>query len=186
MASETEIASNALTKLGDEPITSIADDETQRAKLCRRYYYNVRDAVLRAYPWKCAITQKALAADVAAPLFGYSFKFQIPNLPYCLRVLKIKDDLDYDIKGRYIHCDESSIIIEYIARITDPGLFDSLLQEAIECRLSAELAYPITGNPTLIKAMWDLYGAKLREARTMDGMEAPEAPWESNALIEVR
>jgi hypothetical protein len=185
MASEVEIASMALRKLGAEGITAF-DDGTPRSDLCRDFYPDIRDATLRAYPWNCALTQKLLAADVAAPLFGYSYKFQLPALPYCLRVLKIEDEPDFNIKGRYIHCDESSITIEYIARITDPGLFDSLLKEAIEARLAAELAWPITRTPELIKAMWDLYAAKLREARTMDGMEGTVESWESNVLIDVR
>jgi hypothetical protein len=186
MSSETEIASNALTKLGAQPITSIVDDTTQRANLCRAYYYNVRDAVLRAYPWKCATEQAALAREIDAPVFGYAYKFKLPVEPYCLRVLIVEDDPPYDIKGRYLYTDESSVNIEFIKRIEDPGEFDALLSEAIECRLAAELAWPVTKDSTLIKNMWALYEAKLREARTIDGMEAPEDPWESNALIEVR
>ena len=185
MASEVEIASIALRKLGAEGITSF-DDGTNRSDLCRDFYPSVRDAVLRAYPWNCALEQKVLAADVDAPLFGYSYKFPLPVLPYCLRVLKIEDEPDYNVKGRYIHCDESSITIEYIARITNPGLFDSLLKEAIEARLAAELAYPITRAPETGKVMWDLYSAKLREARTFDGMEGIVEGWEANALIDVR
>jgi hypothetical protein len=185
VASEVEISSMALNKLGAERITSF-DDGTNRSNLCRDFYPDVRDAVLRAYPWNCALTQKALAAEVDTPLFGYSYKFQLPVLPYCLRVLKVEDEPDYNIKGRYIHCDESSITIEYIARITDPGSFDSLLKEAIEARLAAELAWPITRTLGLSTQMWGLYEAKLREARTMDGQEGTVEPWEANDLIDCR
>jgi hypothetical protein len=185
MPSETEIASSALTKLGDSPITSF-DDGTKASNLCRDFYPSVRDAVLRAYPWNCAITMQALALDATAPLFGYANRFQLPVLPYCLRVLEVDGQPDYNIRGRYLHTDDTSINIMYLARITDPGLFDSLLIEAIECRLAAELAYPITGSPTLIQAMWGLYEAKLREARTIDGMEGTQQIWESNALIDCR
>jgi len=185
MASEVEIASMALNKLGAQRITAF-DDGTNRSNLCRDFYPSVRDATLRAYPWNCSINQKLLAVHVDAPLFGYSYKFQLPVLPYCLRVLKIENEPDYNIKGRFIHCDESSITIEYIARITDPGLFDSLLKEAIEARLAAELAYPITRVHDLAKTMWALYEAKLREARTNDGMEGTIESWQSNELINVR
>ena len=185
MPSETEIASNALTKLGAQPITSIEDDDTQRAKLCRAYYPNVRDAVLRSYPWRCATLRVDLALDAETPIGDdFDYQFQLPALPYCLRVLKvIEGNTPYTVEGRMLLCNEASVYIKYIKRITDPGLFDSLLQEAIECRLSGELAYPVTGSPTLIKAMWELYEAKLREARTTDGMEAPLEIWESNSLV---
>ena len=186
MPSETEIASNALTKLGAQPITDINDPSQQRAVLCKAYYYNTRDAVLRAYPWNCAIDRKALALSIDTPLYGYSYKFQLPVDPYCLRVLEVEDDIEHKIEGRFLLANESSVNIKFIKRVTDTGLFDSLLQEAIECRLAAELAYPVTGTPTLIQAMWALYAEKLREARTIDGMENTQEIWTSNALIEVR
>jgi len=185
MPSEVDISSTALTKLGAAPITSF-DDGTDRSNLCRDYYPNVRDAVLRAYPWNCAVQRMALALDASAPLYGYSYKFALPVIPYCLRVLETEDDVEYKIEGRYLLCDDSAVNIKFIARITDPGLFDSLLVEAIQARLAAELAYPITGSPTLGQAMWQLYAEKLREARGVDGMEGVADYWESNALIEVR
>ena len=186
MASETEIASNALTKLGAEPITDIDDPDSARARLCKAYYGNTRDAVLRAYPWNCAIVRMALALSADAPVYGYSYKFQLPTDPYCLRLLDVEDDVEHKIAGRFVETDESSLNIRFIQRVTNTGLFDSLLQEAIECRLAAELAYPVTGTPTLIQAMWGLYAEKLREARTIDAMENTQELWTSNALIEVR
>jgi hypothetical protein len=185
MASEVGISSAALNKLGAEVIMSF-DDHTNRSNLCRDFYPYIRDAVLRAYPWNCALIQKALVHDAATPLFDWDYKFQLPIDPYCLRVIKIEDEPDYAIKGRYIYTNESSISIEYISRITDPGLFDSLLKEAIEARLAAELAIPITRIPQMASQMWALYEAKLREARTMDGMEGTKDGWESNELIDVR
>jgi len=185
MASETEIATNALTKLGSDPLTDIDTDDTQRARLCRTYYPNTRDAVLRAYPWKCATIRVALALDAGTPIGDeWDHKYTLPVLPYCLRVLRVDDgNTLYTIEKRLLLCNEDSVYIKYIYRMTDTGTFDSLLQEAIECRLAAELAYPITGSPTLIKAMWDLYEAKLREARNIDGMEVPLDNWESNSLV---
>ena len=185
MPSEIDIASGALTKLGAQSITSF-DDLTARSNLCRDYYPTVRDAVLRAYPWNCAIERAALPMDATDPLFGYAHRFQLPVIPYCLRVLQVEDDIEYNIEGRYLHCDETSVNIKFIARLTDPGLFDSLLVDAIECRLAAELAYPVTASPTLIQSMWSLYKAKLEEARGVDGQEGTVEKWTSNALTEVR
>lgn len=185
MPSIVQICSNALTKLGAEPITSF-DDNSNRSKLCQAYYPDVRDAVLRSYPWNCAIVRGTPALDATEPTYGYSYRFALPVDPYCLRVLDVEDGVEYRIEGRYLLCDESGVNIKYIARITDPGAYDSLLVEAIECRLAAELAYPITRSPTLIDAMWKLYEVKLREARGVDGQEGTPEYWQSNALTEVR
>jgi hypothetical protein len=114
----------------------------------------------------------------------WAHQFQLPVDPYCLRVLKVDDGtIPYTVEGRFILCDESSLYLKFTEKMADTGNFDSLLSEAIECRLSAELAYPVTGSPSLIKAMWVLYEAKIREARTIDGMEAPLEIWESESLV---
>ena len=186
MSSESDIASRALTKIGAEPITSF-DDGTKRSNLCRDYYPSVRDAVLRAYPWNCAIERKELARDASAPIFGYAYKYQLPVAPYCLRVLEVDGDPKFRIEGRYLHTDEGTVKIKYIARIENPGLFDSLLAEAIEARLAAELSLPVgSGGGADALKMWALYESKLREARTQDAMEGTVDGYESNVLIDCR
>ena len=55
MATEVSICSNALRKLGDDPITSLTED-TERARLCNAFYNTARDSLLRSHPWNFAIT----------------------------------------------------------------------------------------------------------------------------------
>jgi len=50
MATEVSICSNALRRLGDDPITALTDD-TERARLCNAFYVPSRDLVLRSHPW---------------------------------------------------------------------------------------------------------------------------------------
>ena len=45
MATEVSICSNALRRLGDDPITSLTDD-SERARLCNSFYADTRDSVL--------------------------------------------------------------------------------------------------------------------------------------------
>ena len=187
MPSEVEIVSMSLNSIGAESITSF-DDGSKRANLCRDFYPNIRDAVLRAYPWNCATERMELGLEAAGPEYEYAYKFQLPTDPYCLRVLEVEDDYDYRIEGRYLLSDNSTIKIKFIKRITDSGLFDSLLMEAIVARLAAALVIPIAGagNASLVEGMWKLYEAKIREARTTDGMEGTIKLWQSNALTDCR
>jgi len=60
MATEVSICSNALRRLGDDPITSLTDD-TERARLCNAFYQDSRDLVLRSHPWNFAITRASTA-----------------------------------------------------------------------------------------------------------------------------
>ena len=188
VTSVAEICSIALMNLGAESITSL-DDTSVRARLCNKYYPVIRDAVLRAYPWNCAKYTQALSLLSAAPAnANWTSQFTLPIDPYCLWVPKfMNEDLIYEVAGRVLLTDETSVTLNYIRRIVDPGLFDSLFVDALTARLSHSLAYPLTKVASNVELMWKLYQVKLQEARTQDGMEdGKENVYESNALIEVR
>tara|TARA_R110002051_G_scaffold114232_2_gene186804 strand:+ start:154 stop:735 length:582 start_codon:yes stop_codon:yes gene_type:complete len=176
MATEVSICSNALRRLGDDPITSLTDD-TERARLCNAFYTPARDAVLRLHPWNFAITRAALAQLSAAPAYGFSYQYALPTDPYCLRVLGMEYE-DYIFKienvethGRVLLTDESTAKILYVARITDPTVFDSMFVDVLTAKLSVDLAYPVTNSTNLQDKLQKLYQAKLSEARSIDGQE---------------
>ena len=176
MATEVSICSNALRKLGDDPITSLTDD-TERARLCNAFYETARDSLLRSHPWNFAITRASLTRLSSTPAYGFSYQYALPTDPYCLRVLEMEYQ-DYIFKienlateGRVLLSDESTAKILYIGRITDTALFDSLFVDTLTAHLAVKLAYPITNSTTLQAQMHKLYQAKLSEARSVDGQE---------------
>jgi len=180
MATEVSICSNALRRLGDDPITSLTDD-TERARLCNAFYEPVRDSVLRSHPWNFAIARAELSKLTSTPAFDYSYEFNLPTDPYCLRVLKMEyDDYEFKIEGRKLLANEDSAKILYIAKVTDPAQFDPLFVDVLTSKLCAELSYAVTGSNTLSKMMWENYDNKLREARTVDGMEGFVDSWVSD------
>ena len=187
MSSVIEIYNNALYLLGDDGLTS-ETEISKKAMLCNAFYPGVRDAVLRAHPWNFAQVRAALAQLSETPEFGYTYVYQLPTDPYCLRVLEAEDndEIEYKIEGRKILTDEGSIKILYVARIEDPNEFDSLFIEAVGARLAMKLAFPITGDKVLADSMWKLYQVQIQEAKTIDGMEGTPKTYTSNDLIEVR
>lgn len=188
---ETELCNSALLQIGDKVLTSYADDTDNKAVLCRSFYPSIRDAVLRAHPWNCARYRMALSRLTGTPVAvegsEWTYHFELPVEPYCLWVPKqLNEDVEYIIEGRELLTDESAVSIIFIQRITATGLFDSLLVEAIVARLAAQLANSITAHQPLARTMWNLYAAKLREARTIDGMEGNVRQPRSTSLTEVR
>mgnify|MGYP001248553905 FL=1 len=188
MASLVEIYNMSLMMLGGQTVTSVSDTTT-RAILCNQFYPFARDATLRAYPWNCARYTQVLSLLVAAPTHEeWSTQFTLPTSPYCLWVPKaLNEDLEYEVNGRTLLSNESAVTLNYIRRIDDTGLYDSLLVEALAARLSHNLAYPLTGVASTAELMWKLYLNKIQEARTADGMEdGRELKYQSNSLTEVR
>lgn len=169
--SEVSICSNALRKLGDEPITSLADD-SDRARLCNALYEINRDATLRAYPWNFAVKRSSLAQLSSTPAFEYSYEYQLPANPFCLRVVEVyESDDDWKVEGRKILTNQASCSIVYIAKITDTAQFDALFVEALTSRLASELAWPIIRSATARQSFYQEFQLKLQEARGIDAQE---------------
>jgi hypothetical protein len=176
MATEVSICSNALRRLGDDPITSLTDD-TERARLCNSFYSDTRDSVLRLHPWNFAITRASLSKLSTAPAYGFANQFSLPTNPYCLRVLGMEYE-DYIFKvenvathGRVLLTDEATANILYVARITDTNLFDAMFVDVLTQKLAVDLAYPVTNSTTLQTQMQKVFQQKLSEARSIDGQE---------------
>ena len=176
MATEVSICSNALRRLGDDPITSLTDD-TERARLCNAFYADARDACLRSHPWNFAITRASLAQLSATPVYGFDYQFALPTDPFCLRVLAMEFE-DYVFKvenlstqGRVLLTDQETAKIIYIARVTDTTLFDSLFVDTLVAKLAADLAYPVTNSLKVQEQMYRLFQLKLSEGRSIDGQE---------------
>ncbi len=176
MATEVSICSNALRRLGDDPITSLTDD-TERARLCNAFYIPSRDQVLRSHPWNFAITRATLAKLSDTPAYEYSYQYALPNDPYCLRVLEMqyKDYIfkieHYASQGRVLLTNESTAKILYIAKVTDTAQFDSMFVDVLTAKLAVDLAYPVTNSVKLQDQMQRLFQQKLSEARSVDGQE---------------
>jgi hypothetical protein len=190
MASEVQLCSDALGQLGESPIMSL-DDQTKAARLCKRFYFDLRDAVLRAYPWRCAIAFQELnqlAGSSAISNSGYAYTYQLPVDPFCLRALSLNGDptIKWERVGNKIVTDEPSVTLKFIKRIVDPGEYDSLLMDSIIARLAQVLAYPITGDKKMGLAAWELYREKISEARSIDSMEGSTQETITDDLLSVR
>ena len=169
MASTVDICNGALNQLGATTILSLTED-SKNARLCNSRYTQVRDAVFRSHPWNCLQKRVELAQSTTTPAWGYKFKFDLPG--DCLRLLRILDfDSNYQVEGRSILSNNSSMKILYISRVTDPNQYDENLRETLSAALAADIAYAITSNNTTQQNMIALYQEKLRDARFVDSTE---------------
>jgi hypothetical protein len=171
-SSEVAICNRALTILGQALITSLGDPGGA-ARTMRQNYPASRDAVLRSYPWNSATKRAALAASPVAPAFEYARAYQLPA--DCLRVIETDGDLDgatWRREGNMLLTDEPAPLrIRYVARITDPALFDPLLDEAIASHLAMMTGFAIAGTDTAVQRAAGIHQQVLREARAIDARE---------------
>lgn len=171
MSSEVEIINSSLNMIGATNIISRTED-SKSARVANQRFDPVRDAVMRAHPWNCLVTRKAIAAEADSPAFTWAYQFTLPTDPYCLRVLRLDYlDVDFRVEGRKILCDEETINLVYLGRQTDPNNWDVLLIEAIAARLAADMSFALVQSSSLTTNMFALYESKLSEARFVDATE---------------
>lgn len=175
MASKVSICNQALSLLGANHIVSLSDGTTE-ANMCDALFDDVRDSVLRAHPWNCAVGRVSLNKLTSTPAYGYTAEYTLPTDPYCLRVLDVNDEeitggISWKVEGRKLLASVDTIKIRYIQRLTDPGQFDPLLVSAIAARLAAEMSYAIVQSNTVTQGLWQLYNVKIEEAKAYDSLE---------------
>ena len=190
--SDTAICNLALSRLGHYSISSLTEG-TVTGDRCNLHYAMTRDALLRAHPWNFAIRRQTLALDSVIPNHEFNYRHALPINPYCLKVLRtdweangysgtavygfaghnggLDGGVPYRIEGRFLLCNETVVKIEYISRIDDVAQFDDLFTDLFAQRLAAEMCMAFTDNQSMSKGLWEVYTAKLSEARSMDAQE---------------
>lgn len=89
MASSTDIARLALGRLGIGQSIASIDDQVNPAILCKRFYDQCRQELLRAFPWGFALRYEPLAQVADQTFPGWSYVYQYPD--DCLRVHAVAD-----------------------------------------------------------------------------------------------
>lgn len=185
VTSEVLICSNALRKLGDDPITSFTDP-TNRARLCQAIYPKTRDAVLRDHAWNRAVKRVALAELVDPPAFEFAHAYALPSDFIRLLDTDLDNRRPHKIEGDAVVTDATSIKIKYISRLTDTTKFDDMFTDCLIARMAYELAQAVTSKQSLSQQFWTEYQDKLKNAKAVDGQDDDPDTFEDTTLVDFR
>jgi hypothetical protein len=166
--SEVEIMNSALIKVGAERIIT-PDDANNRARLCKEQYPKVRDALLRAHPWKFSTSYASLAVITPKPaeIFEYAYAYQLPS--DCARIFKTNLDVNdewQEIAGGMLVCNTSAVSIKYSKRITNVAQYDDSFCEVLAYALAMDIAYALTQSTAQVDKMERGFKDSLAQARS--------------------
>lgn len=178
-----ELANSALTKIGEQAILSF-DDDSNAARVMKLRFEPVKKIVLRMHPWNCAIKRANLAPVVGAPVFEYSYAFNIPS--DCLRILHVHLDELYRIEQRQILANTNVLYIKYIMNVTEATQIDELLGEAIAAYLAWDTAFKITNKDDYRDRLWRDYELLLRKAKSVDAQEERDYEVQADEFLNSR
>jgi hypothetical protein len=191
MVSELSIANQALGYLGANLIVSF-DEPSTSAELMRSNYPFIRDAVMTEVAWTFA-TDRIASTTGDLDGWGKMYKHAVP-LDW-LQVLRVFHDVsrsvnrranDWSREGNFILTKEPTVYMWGIKRIVDTSLFSAAFVQCLATRLAADLCMAITENQQQQGVLWQLYGAKVKEAGISDGVQGANEVIRSESYIDAR
>lgn len=145
-----ELCNAALVRLNRQQIQDLEREKSVTANACNASLPIAVSHVLAQNDWKSARKRKTMAPLAEIPEFGYAYKYRLPN--DFVRLVSIIDCDSWEREGAYILTDTQPLKLIYIAYPEKPGELDPLLQEAIACSLTANLAMSLISDPTIVSA----------------------------------
>ncbi|NQW01677.1 MAG: hypothetical protein HQ483_18380 [Rhodospirillales bacterium] len=179
---------NLALQMLDAPAIININDDSKRARACKRAYVPARDEVTVQYEWRVARARTTLAADTAAPAFGWRYAYAWPS--ECIRLLRPTyggvwngTPIPGDMEGRYFLTEVTAPLrVWYLKYITDPSQIDPLFARAIAARIAADIGREVTGRDSYVQLAEARYDKILAQAQQTDALhddveEPVECAW---------
>lgn len=185
--SDVALASRALIRIGASPITSFSDG-TAESEIAGALFDTTRDALLSAYRWSFATAQLALTQLETDPVADYAYAYQLPT--DFLRAISVGAGskgrgVAYRIVQDQLHTNVQGAVLTYIFRPAEES-FPPFFDQALICRLSAELTIPITESTSRAEAHFRIAQDEFDRARQIDAQQDTPNRIESFSLIDAR
>jgi len=189
-----DIINAALGYLGESPIQGV-NEGSAAANYAKAQYDPARRAALREYNWTFALKREHLARLAEGVPGVYQHTYQLPA--DCLRAIRLigpNDRVPADkspvtgfepVGGNRIACDSEDPVLEYVADVTDPTLFDDLFVECFSYHLAAKICTQITGDANRAMSYLQMARQLTREAAAQSGRERRD-PATVNPYVEAR
>lgn len=196
MPSEVDVCNDALGQTGNSPITAL-DDGSVNANYCTTFYANLRDSLLMDTNWTFNRKRVQLAQLPTAPVFEFSYAYQLP--PDYLKLLiylgdafnpsdpttlqLFGNDVDpsfqrFKIAGRTLESNDAIVYIQYSQQITDPNLWGPMFYQVLATMLASKLASAINKDMKLAQGLMNVAMSMLMPtAMAVDGQNDSVDPY---------
>ena len=192
--SSTEICNLALSWVGGNKISSLADDESKEAVLCRANYDMSRKAVLEEREWTFSVKRLVLTPLATKPLFGYSYEFLVP--PDLLASISVYAPnqinntnppmLLHVVEDNKILANIAEILVKYKGDVENTTRFSALFDQALAAHIGANIAIPLTENSSLHDKLLLIYDDKLQRATSSDSLQGSRERLEISQMEQSR
>lgn len=167
---KTLICSQAAYHLGLDGFTDVENETTDAAVILNRLYDWALDLVLREHFWNFAIKRVVLATEVGVPAWGYTKQATLPS--DFIREIRInKQSYPYKIENGKLVSNLSTVKLVYVARETNPGVFDPFFAECLALQLAIKASTALTRDDNKKQSLEAQYKRALVKAKRIDASE---------------
>ena len=159
--SQVAICNIAIATLGHELVSSM-DEDVKAARLCNTFWDIQRDAALERFNWSFARKRATIAQLSTEPDFDWDYYYQLPADCLFPRKINSGDDVQWEVEGTYLACNETEVDLEYTYRCENTALWSSGFKVAMAKLLEASIAPGLLGSnrakvPSILKEAENLF-----------------------------
>ena len=171
MASDIDIASNALQMIGGGSISSFTGGGD--AAVANALYEPIVLAMLSKNYWRFAMKKQSLNRLSQTPLNEFQYAFQIPT--DSVKIERVEPRVRYKIFQDKIYTDSNTIELDYLFR-ADTSSWPPYFVLLVTYKLASEFALSVTDNEQKNALYEDKYRTQLGEAFTADAHNFQQTP----------
>lgn len=180
----------ALIKVGRNKVTDIDSPTTNEEKIINAIFDLIADEVMASGSWTSCQKRASLTSTGTTPSFEYSYEYQLPTSPKCLKVLAVNEevpgDISYVIEGDKLLTNSSTCKIRYCQRVSNTDSWNQYLSTAFVARLTAELCLILTGSEQKADKFYLKYKDVKDQMLALDNQQGSQQYTSSSDLSDLR
>lgn len=184
MASDIDMASNALLLLGDSPISSFTEPGAG-AQAAANLYQGTKERFLSYHPWSFALKEQVLSRLTQGPDIrtGYKYAYQLPT--DMIRLWSVVEWDNYDLVGDKLYSNRTELLARYIYDVPE-SLIPAHAEKALTYLLAAEFAISVTEDEGKSQIYTQKANQMMAQASTIDSQGRPQIGIISSPFVEAR
>ena len=182
MASDIDIASNALQMIGASSISSFTETGGDAAVANALFEPLVLD-ILSCNFWRFAMKKQLLNKLSQTPLNEFQNAFQIPTDN--IKIERVEPRIRYKIFQDKIYSDSNTIELDYLFR-ADTSAWPAYFVLLVTYKMASEFALSVTDNEQKNALYEDKFRTQLGKAFTADAQQYPQTAIVDSPFTDVR
>lgn len=176
MASDIDIASNALVLIGDDPISALSESVA-----ASNLYSDTYEYVLSQHPWSFAMKEQDFSQLSQQPDTETGFRYAYQRPGDLIRLWAILPTQHYQVVGEFIYSNSSALWGRYVYKVTETSLPPHFVK-CLQYKLAADFSVSVAEDEQKMQIFEMKYRDSLGEAMAIDSQQHPYAGIRGNPI----